>query len=466
MKKILTILVLLCATLVASAQEVPSSFPRKYLIEHFTGAACIYCPKGMYFLDQYFRNSTTPCIWVSHHYGYEPDEYTISESEKIGRTCGVQGAPMIAINRTKITGTSVPFDPHFLPYDGMAELIDAKCGTTAEASVEINHTYDAATRDMTITVSGQVANVDVTEYLLTVLIKENGLIGKQADEGDLSFEGKGWIEFVHPRVVRDLLCSDALGDKVTVENQAYSKTYTYKLPENFMAENCVIVAYITGSTKKPVINAEEKPVVAGTTGGEHFKWPFGLTEAKAVPHQKDLIFSSVEYSKPSDNKLNLRLIASKVTRSGFYGAMKMVVDLEFNTPDTILPANIDTLSFAEGDVENTFTAGYFDPLALVVKGSHMAYYQSQTLDTDKQQLYYVWRIKNGSVVMDEKGGFVATGNLYNGKTYTITCTLSNETAVENVVFDKAHIEKLMRNGQIVISIDGVEFDVQGRVINQ
>ena len=465
MKKILTSILLFVAVIM-SAQEVPTSFPRKYLIEHFTGAACIYCPEGMYCLDQYFRNSTTPCIWVSHHYGYEPDEYTISESEKIGRTCGVPGAPMIAINRTKITGTSVAFDPRFLPNDGMAELIDAKCGTTAEASVEINHTYDAATRDMTIMVSGQVANVDVTEYLLTVLIKENGLIGKQADEGDLSFEGKGWIEFVHPRVVRDLLCSDALGDKVTVENQAYSKTYTYKLPENFMAENCVIVAYITGSTKKPVINAEEKPVVAGTTGGEHFKWPFGLTEAKAVPHQKDLIFSSVEYSKPSDNKLNLRLIASKVTRSGFYGAMKMVVDLEFNTPDTILPANIDTLSFAEGDVENTFTAGYFDPLALVVKGSHMAYYQSQTLDTDKQQMYHVWRIKNGSVVMDEKGGFVATGKLYNGKTYTITCTLSDETAVENVVFDKAHIEKLMRNGQFIIRIDGVEYDLQGREITR
>ena len=116
-----------------SAQEVPTSFPRKYLIEHFTGAACIYCPEGMYCLDQYFRNSTTPCIWVSHHYGYEPDEYTISESEKIGRTCGVPGAPMIAINPRKITDTSVAFDPRFLPNDGMAELIDAKCGTTAEA---------------------------------------------------------------------------------------------------------------------------------------------------------------------------------------------------------------------------------------------------------------------------------------------------------------------------------------------
>jgi hypothetical protein len=42
----------------------------------------------------------------------------------------------------------------------------------------------------------------------------------------------------------------------------------------------------------------------------------------------------------------------------------------------------------------------------------------------------------------------------------------DNTAVEDVVCDQAHVEKLIRDGQIVISIDGVEFDVQGRVINQ
>ena len=53
MKKIFTVLVLLCATLVASAQEVPSSFPRKYLFEHFTGEGCGYCPYGMYSIVEY-----------------------------------------------------------------------------------------------------------------------------------------------------------------------------------------------------------------------------------------------------------------------------------------------------------------------------------------------------------------------------------------------------------------------------
>ena len=102
MKKIFTVVVLLCATLVASAQEVPSSFPRKYLIEHFTGDECGYCPEGMYSIVGYTQKTSTPCIWVSHHYGYNTDEYTISESAKIASACGVSGAPNMAINRTKV----------------------------------------------------------------------------------------------------------------------------------------------------------------------------------------------------------------------------------------------------------------------------------------------------------------------------------------------------------------------------
>ena len=174
MKKIFIVMMLLGATLVASAQEVPTSFPRKYLMEHFTGEGCIYCPGGMAAIVEYTQNTTTPCIWVSHHYGYEkPDDYTISESAKIGKACGLSGVPNIAMNRTKITGTAIAFHPGYLLEDGMADLIAKKCETTAEASVVINHTYDTLTRELNVTISGQVANAEVTEYLLTVLIKEN-----------------------------------------------------------------------------------------------------------------------------------------------------------------------------------------------------------------------------------------------------------------------------------------------------
>ena len=462
MKKLFTCILLLAAVMM-SAQEVPASFPRKYLIEHFTGDQCGYCPGGMFSIEEYISTTETPCIWVSHHYGYNEDEYTIPENAKIGKACGVSGAPNMAMNRTKIMGTSIAFHPGYLVEAGIPAQIPTKCPTEAEASVVINHTYDTATRELNVTVSGQVANTDVTEYLLTVLIKENGLIGKQSDYNEYSFKSAGFKEFVHPRVVRDVLCSDALGDKVAVENQAYSKDYTFTLPDGWVAENCGIVAYITPTAKKPIINAEETPLVAGTTGGEEYL-PFGVTENQAPTNASKLKFENLTLNKPSDDKLELQLIASSSTRSSAYGPMKLVVTLEFNTPKDIMP--IDTLEYVEGNELNTFTAGTVDLTEQTYGGSRMLYYLAASLEEEVWQWCHAWRIKSGKFLVDENGGFLTTGNLCNGKYFSITCTAPVPTDVEKLVFDQAHVEKLMREGQFIIRIDGVEYDIQGRVINQ
>ena len=459
MKKILTVVMLLCATLVASAQEVPSSFPRKFLLEHFTGDQCGYCPAGMYSIVDYTANyTTTPCIWVSHHYGYNTDEYTISESAKIASTCGAKGAPQMAINRTKVMGTTIAFHPGYLVEDGMAETIADKCDTTAEASVVIEHTYNAETRQLDVTVSGQVANTEVTEYLLTVLIKENGLIGKQADYY-WSWKTAGYKEFMHPCVVRDLLTVSQLGDTVKVENQAYSKTFTYTVSEKWVAENCNVVAYITPLSKKPIINAEEKPLVAGSTGGTEYQ-PFGITENKEPTNATKLSFDSLALNKVADDKLAVELVAKSSTRSDFYGPLKLTVYLEFNTPDSILPT--DTLDFVDGNELHTFSTGTVDLIEKSFAGSHLAYY----LAADMEQMCHIWRIKSGKFLLDHHGGFYSSGKLDNGKNFAITCTLPQEdnTAVEDIVFDQAHVEKLMRNGQFIIRIDGVEYDLQGREI--
>ena len=453
MKKIFLSLLLLVAVCI-SAQEVPASFPRKYLIEHFTGDQCGYCPYGMYSIVEYTQQTSTPCIWVSHHYGYNQDEYTISESAKIGAACGVQGAPNMAMNRTKVMGTAIAFHPGYLVEDGMAETIANNCATTAEASVVIDHTYNAETRELNVTVSGQVANAATTEYLLTVLIKENGLVGKQADYY-WSWKTAGYKEFLHPCVVRDLLTVSQLGDTVKVENQAYSKTFTYTVSEKWVAENCNVVAYITPLAKKPIINAEETTLVASTTGGKEYL-PFGITENLAPTNATKLNFDTLEFGKPADDKLAIELVSASSTRSDYYGPMKLVVYLEFNTPDTILPT--ETLEFADGDALNTFTAGHVDLATQTFSGSRMAYYLASTME----DLCHIWRIKNGTMTVASNGGFVVEGKLDNDKNYKITCNMP--TAVDNVVFDKAHVEKIIREGQFIIRIDNVEYDIQGRVI--
>ena len=447
------------AQCLVNVAPIPSSFPRKYLIEHFTGDQCGYCPYGMFSILEYTQTTSIPCIWVSHHYGYNNDEYTIPENAKIGAACGVQGAPNMAMNRTKMQGTTIAFHPGYLVEEGFPELIATKCDTMAEASMKIEHTYDAATRELNVTVKGLVGNPDTKEYLLTVLIKENGLIGKQSDYNGYSFKSGGFKEFIHPRVVRDVLCSDALGDKIAVENQAYSKSYTFTLPEAWVAENCGIVAYITPTTKKPIINAEETPLVAGTTGGEEYV-PFGLTQVNAPTNASKLKFDNLTLNKPSNDKLELQLIASAATRSELFGPMKLVVTLEFNTPESVLP--IDTLQFVAGDELNTFSAGTVNLVEQTYGGSNMVYYLSTSLEEEVWLLCHGWRIKSGNLLVYPDGGFYTSGKLANGKGFQITCTLPESAAVsaKKVTFNQEHIENIMRNGKFVINIDGIEYDIQ------
>ena len=469
MKKILTVLVLFCATIVVSAQEVPSSFPRKFLIEHFTGDQCGYCPYGMYSIVEHIEKSSTPYVWVSHHYGYNKDEYFISESEKIAKFIYPHdnkntsfGAPNMALNRTKIYGSTIQFQPGYLVEEGFDEIIKSKLDTTAEASVVINHTYNAETRELNVTVSGQVANTTTTEYLLTVLIKENGLIGKQADYY-WSWKTSGWKEFLHPCVIRGFV-SQHFGDSVFVENQAYSKTYTYSLNKNWIPENCFVVAYITSLDKKPIINAEETPLVAGTTGGAEYK-PFAITELKEPNNAGKLKFDSFTLSKPSEDKLELQLIASTTTRSesDTYSTVRMVATLEFNTNGNTIPT--DTLDFVAGDKPNTFTAGHVDIVTHEFGGSRLEYIANESITTDNWISLHIWRIMSGRFLMNKDGGFFTSGKLDNGKNFQITVTLP-AASTEKVIFNEAHIEKLMREGQVIIRIDDTEYDMQGRVITQ
>ena len=396
------------------ATQIQSSFPRKYLIEHFTGDQCGYCPSGMFSMVEYIQQTSTPCIWVSHHYGYNQDEYTISESAKIGSTCGVQAAPNMAMNRTKVMGTSIAFHPGYLVEDGMAETIADKCDTTAEASVMIDHTYDAATKQLHVTVSGLVANTNVEEYLLTVIIKENGLIGKQADYS-YSWKTAGYKEFLHPCVARDVISTSQLGDTVKVTNHRYSQSYTYTIADKWVPENCCVVAYITPLNKKPVINAEETPLVAGTTGGAEYL-PFAITENQAPTNATKLSFKEVELNKPSNDKLNVKLTASNSTRSDIYGPLKMVINLEFNTPDSTL--HVGTYEFSDGNEVNTFSVGTVDYVTQTFGASLMQYCKS----ADLTSVCHTWRIKSGSVTVNEDSSIVAEGKMDNGKNFAFTYT--------------------------------------------
>lgn len=447
MKKSISIL-LLCASLCAWGQDVPSSFPRKFLLEHFTGSACGQCPEGMEAIKTFLATQNIPYIWVSHHYGYNTDEYTISESERIGKSIGVSGAPNVSINRTKQVG-SLAFTPVYLIHPSVTIVDD----TVAEASVVINHSYDEVSREAIITVSGQVADAAVGEYLLTVLIKENRLVGKQADNS-YSMNASPWLEYMHARTIRDVVTS-VFGDTISVVNQAYSHTVNYTINESWEADNCCIVAYLTPLGRKPIINAEQAPLVKGTTGGEEFL-PYGITES-AKP-KKELSMDSIFTSKVSENVLEVLLFDDATIRANT--VVKPVIRLYVNTEADELVAG--TYPIQSDEAMGSITAGYRVDEQTGFGGSVLTYVTLPILMQGLITPAHIWRIVDGEMIVDEYGNIALDFTTYNKTDVKVTYEIPT-TAIDQTLAPKMP-RKILRNNQLIILHEGLRYDVLGNTI--
>ncbi len=238
---------------------IPESFPKKQLIEEFTGQSCGYCPNGMEYIREFVANDPN-WILVLHHYGFAQDNFTVAGSKTITDALNVDGAPQMTVNRavTKTAdGNATVFHPAYLEYMSKTQF-DA----TTYASVVLENSYDASTRQLKVHVSGALAKDDYPALKLTVLVKESGMIDYQEDK---IYSFAGWKEFRHANAVRAFL-TDAKGDVVTVKKNRYSADYTLTLNNKWVAENCMVVAFLSEEFK-PVVQAEEAPVVAGSKGG-------------------------------------------------------------------------------------------------------------------------------------------------------------------------------------------------------
>lgn len=110
--------------------------------------------------------------------------------------------------------------------------------------------------------SGLISEPWAEDLHLTVLVKESGMIDYQQDY----YETKnGWKEFCHTNAVRAFL-TDPKGDEMDVRERRYKEKYTIELDESWVPENCMVVAFITEGFQ-PVVQVEQAPVIAGTSGG-------------------------------------------------------------------------------------------------------------------------------------------------------------------------------------------------------
>lgn len=458
--------------------EEPTSFPRKHLIEEFTGQDCGYCPSGMDAISEFMKDDDR-WVLILHHYGFAADHFSVAGSKAITTKLNVSGAPSSAIDRAKTksqAGTNIVFHPGYLP------TVDKKqFEATTYASIEIENSYDASSRKLNVHVSGAVVKDNAPALKLTVLVKESGMIDYQKDYYK-TFEG--WEEFRHANAVRAYL-TNSLGDAVTVEEKHYAADLSVTLDAKWVPENCMVVAFL-GEDFKPVIQAEEKPVVAGTKGGadiehggikavpveEYYPEP----SANAAP--KDYSKKDVEdlatayaykesYPQYGFNYWQIQAYSPKRTVSidGTscipFAAINLFTDLN----ETTLPYG--TYEFKTTNAPGTAEAGVRDDAEFYVGGSSFYFTSLSYFNQGYLYPYAQWLITEGTLTIS-KHGWTVEGKALNGQAIHLNGNTAIDydgkpDGIEEVEGQKSKVEsqKVLRDGQLYIMHEGRMYDVRG-----
>jgi hypothetical protein len=228
--------------------------------------------------------------------------------------------------------------------------------------------------------------------------------------------------------------------------------------EEWVAENCCVVAYLTPLNKKPIINAEQAPLVADTTGGEEF-FPYGITEGKGP--NTSISFDSIQTNKVDDNVLEIQLFASKSIKTN-YGASKAVGLIYLNTEADSLVAG--TYTIQNDNALGTITAGYRIDEQRSLGGSLLVYALTNYLNQGIINIAHMWRMNEGEMIVDEKGEISFVFKTYGGTTVNATYG-EPEVAVENIISPEEQAQKMIQNGRIIIFKGGQKYDILGNTID-
>lgn len=235
---------------------------RKVLVEEFTGFTCKNCPIASKLLGQLAENNfEDKVVVVAIHAGdlAEPDPPKYPEEYRVLPGCNqlynefqMQYVPVALINR--VPSNSAPY----YEKEEWATALTAQTALDPEASMSILTNYNAANREVSITVNGKYLVDGSDNELLNVYLIEDHVVGKQDSMG-IELE-----EYHHRHMLRAFVNGkdgEKIKDGLVAKDETFTKTYTYTVPTKVNIDNAHVVAFVRNGTTKVVRQAEEKHVL-------------------------------------------------------------------------------------------------------------------------------------------------------------------------------------------------------------
>jgi len=241
----------------------PPPETKRVMIEEFTGVRCIGCPAGSTEIKNLLNQSNGRLVAVSIHAGFFAKPY--DESAYDFKTDGgdaildylgrPEANPAAVVDRKLFNGEA---DLQFVNTSAWAGRIAQQYDEIAKMNVMLDNTYDAASRSLSINVSGFAQELIDEEVRLTIMITESGIVDHQLTP-ESSPESNP--DYVHDHVLRKVITAfegDVL-EASMVQGDTFEKSYTFTLPAEWKPADCNVIAFthLAGS-KKDILQVTEE----------------------------------------------------------------------------------------------------------------------------------------------------------------------------------------------------------------
>ena len=251
-----------------------------HLVEQFTSTECMYCPQGSARL-QTLSDMRGDVAWVGVHQILSSDDpLRTVQGDTIARNQGCGGYPEASFDRSvgveSANSVIASINSHSAShYNSFLDYLDEN---PAWATVNINSTFDAGTRQAVITINGDLVqgyeHIMGTDSKLTVYITEDGVVSPQNNNGVMI------NNYVHNGVLRKALGS-AKGVNLKTTDDAYKNVFNVAIPQEWNADNLNIVAfisrplgnpktdiYVTNTNKRKLGEFDQPAILPGDINGD------------------------------------------------------------------------------------------------------------------------------------------------------------------------------------------------------
>ena len=240
---------------------------KRVLLEDYTGHACVNCPRAAVIAHDLKQVHGEKLVLLAVHAGFFaqtttslPYDFRTETGTTWDQTFGIgnAGNPNGMVNRIGLPTNHIVSPP------GWGAAVSNALATGPLVDLQIINQYDPEERKLCTHIKTRFITSLDKNLKLVVVLTESGIIQPQKNSDPLVGATPLIEDYVHNHVLRAAINS-TWGSSVaavgTANPESVVKSYKYILKDEFVPENCTVVAFVYDEATKEVLQAVEAAVL-------------------------------------------------------------------------------------------------------------------------------------------------------------------------------------------------------------